>query len=185
MIFYKKHYPEIEDPMLVEAFLFQLGGCDFHDKPFSRKKRGQSIGYDIIADEFIQEFFKYKNMLPTMVLNVEVNGLPTSVSAETVQVDWVLYDTFAKNVYKRKNKKKKTPLVDPDTTKMRMVIPRQIMFTMMCIRNIPKIRAETGHSIMFDPYGMDGYWGYVKTPLPNRPEHFVCTSAKEVPLVKY
>jgi len=178
--YYKKNHPSIADPMTYEAFLFQLSGDDFHDKPCSRKKQSDSIGYNIIADEFIENLRKYEKMLKPLIVDVIPTNSGFTISAETIEVDWRIYNKFIRNVYKRKNKTRKTPIIDPDSTETRMVIPRQIMFTMLCIRNIPYIRMKTGRSIMFDPYCLNGYWGYEKKPLPDRPNHLVCTSVKAV-----
>jgi len=175
MTWYTRHHPQVKDPILVEAFLFKLGGCDFHDKPFHR------VGYRVIAKEFIQQLNTHHRMISGLPIKCEGRG--KVFHAQTLQIDRRRYEQFAKAVYSRKDLNARMPkfFTDEVSREKRMVIPRQIMFTLLCIANIPWIRFKYKESILFDPYEYNGFWGYTKKRIPGGPKFPVCSSTDRVP----
>jgi len=173
--YYRQQYPKLEgkvDPLWSELVLFQLGGCDFHNGPLP------GVGYDIIAKEWTKNLKRYHTMLQPMTVCIQIpvqeyNGKPTihKVSCSTIEVTKRGYLSFVKGVYQRKKKKQKTMKINE-----LMVWSRQFMFVLLCVQYIPYIRWKYGVSVMFDPYELNGHWGYKPGKIENVPTRDVCMS---------
>jgi len=179
MSYYKENYPRVKYPIYVEFLLFHFGGCDFHDGPF------KGIGYKKI----IKEFNIFPNISSKMIKLHTVN-FPMQVvkqgkwehiiaKCESLGIDEQNYESFAKNIHQGSKRGKYYP--GQINARKRMVIAREIMFTALCIRHIPRLRREYDVSVMFNPYEQNGWWGYQKSFIPNGPDHKVCVQAEMVP----
>jgi hypothetical protein len=172
--YYRDIIPEKLDFMYIEGYLFQAGGCDFHDKPFHR------IGYKTIVKNVVQNITRVVKMFRTVQLTVSVST-PLSdedgiVKVRTLDIDPNEYKKFAAMVRKKK--------VKDINIHEEMVNPRNIMFTLLCIRFIPRILQKCGLSIMFNPYEFDGFWGYEKKIIPTGPPNTpVCIPLKILDIV--
>jgi len=184
---YSRKFPSISNPIESELFLWYLGGCDTNDKPF------HGVGYQKFIyktwEENITEYGKMISMIEGQSIELS-NGV--IFNGELPLVDLKLYRKFAKRVFRTKlesfktakTKKKWKKAFSKQCGDSLYIIPRQIMFQIYWITNIPKIRFEQDVVPVLSPFtkGSDGesLWGYELVNAENCHCNPVCGSAKSV-----
>ncbi|MHA1681245.1 MAG: hypothetical protein ACTSUE_09565, partial [Promethearchaeota archaeon] len=129
--------------------------------------------------EFLRHVDLYgKSIIPYQAETTRENG--DVIDFHTINMSLSTYLKLAENTYIRKGRKVKKK----KTQKQMVATIRQIMFGILCMKNIPRIRDECETSIMFDPFETDAnnvsIWGYVKGKVKGGPSYPVCIAADEV-----
>ncbi len=193
-------------PIYAEVFLFLLGGCDNFVKLFVK-----TVSYNIMYDEFMSNVNKYVKALrvetiravdTTVGARVEEEGEGEVEESddgiaidphhfETLVIDFDRFDEYAKYARLLKGRLSKwgrvsARAVDSFMTKTELwhVKLRQIMFTILFMRNVPYMRAVHDKALILDPCITDeagvSVWGYKKAIVEGGPGWPVCCTADHV-----
>jgi len=188
----KMHHRVVEEHDLgveVEMALLLLGGCDNFKKPF------RGIGYEkCMYAEFVEKMKSYARMFRV------VSGPSRDTASRTkdrterllgefqlLDVDLGIFTEFAKCVRRRRKRSitesELQQYVDEGEEQWCATV-RNMMYTMLVMRVVPRARAMQRLAIMIDPFLVDAeglsVWGYKEAVVPGGPDHPVCVVADRV-----
>lgn len=188
-------YNNTHFPVMVEVFLFLLGGGDNVKKPL------HGIGYKVMHKEFIDHLAEYAGMVSVIhmpagsqddneeevIARAHEGHVPDPHNFDVMLVDPAQFIEFAKAVRRCKKRSIKKAELDAFVASGKTtwaIKLRQIMYTVLFMRIVPWIRAFHDIAMTPDPFLQDAaglsVWGYAEAMIPGGPGHPVLTSAGAV-----